>query len=67
MAEQIPCGADVVAVVDAVRRCAQPGFTHMALVQIGSDHQQPFSDWTGPASSRRCASAQVPGSARSVG
>lgn len=43
--EQIPCGADAVAVVEGVRKFADAGFTHVAIVQIGGDHQQPFIDW----------------------
>jgi len=43
--ERIPCGADVDRVVEAVGAFAAAGFTHVALVQIGGDHQQPFIDW----------------------
>jgi G6PDH family F420-dependent oxidoreductase len=45
VAQQIPCGADVGKVVESVRRFADAGFTHVALVQIGGEHQQPFLDW----------------------
>ena len=45
VAEAIPCGADVDAVVEAVRPYAEAGFTEVALVQIGGDHQEPFLDW----------------------
>lgn len=46
VAESIPCGADVDAVVEAVRPYVEAGFTHLALVQIGGDHQEPFLDWS---------------------
>ncbi len=46
VAEQIPCGADPAAVVDAVREFADAGFTHVALVQIGADHQDAFFEWS---------------------
>ena len=45
VAQQVPCGPDVEAHVDAVRKFVDAGFTHVALVQIGGDHQQPFFDW----------------------
>ncbi|MFJ5550321.1 LLM class F420-dependent oxidoreductase [Streptomyces sp. NPDC093225] len=45
VAAAIPCGADVDAVVEAVRSYADAGFTEVALVQIGGDHQKPFLDW----------------------
>jgi G6PDH family F420-dependent oxidoreductase len=45
VAESIPCGADVDAVVEAVQEFADAGFTHVALVQIGADRQRPFIDW----------------------
>jgi G6PDH family F420-dependent oxidoreductase len=45
VAEQIPCGADVDAVVDAVGEFVDAGFTHVALVQIGADHQNAFFLW----------------------
>ncbi len=43
--QQIPCGDDVDRVVEAVKEFADAGFTHVALVQIGGDRQQPFIDW----------------------
>jgi G6PDH family F420-dependent oxidoreductase len=46
VAEQIPCGADPAAVVDAVREFVDAGFTHVALVQIGADHQDAFFEWS---------------------
>ncbi|MCY0950026.1 LLM class F420-dependent oxidoreductase [Streptomyces sp. H27-S2] len=45
VAEAIPCGDDVDTFVDAVRPYAQAGFTEVALVQIGGDHQEPFLEW----------------------
>jgi G6PDH family F420-dependent oxidoreductase len=45
VAEDIPCGPDVKRHVDAVRRFVDIGFTHVALVQIGADHQQSFISW----------------------
>ncbi|MFG2857763.1 LLM class F420-dependent oxidoreductase [Streptomyces mirabilis] len=45
VAESIPCGDDVQAVVEAVRPYADAGFTEVALVQIGGDHQEPYLEW----------------------
>ncbi|WP_199547564.1 LLM class F420-dependent oxidoreductase [Streptomyces sp. N35] len=45
MAEKIPCGNDVDEFVEAVRPFAEAGFTEIALVQVGGDHQRPFIDW----------------------
>jgi len=42
VAESIPCGADVDKVVEAVRPFWEAGFTDIALVQIGGDHQDAF-------------------------
>jgi hypothetical protein len=41
----IPCGDDVDSVVDAVRPFVEAGFTEVALVQIGGDHQEPYLEW----------------------
>ncbi|AWS48477.1 TIGR03557 family F420-dependent LLM class oxidoreductase [Streptosporangium sp. 'caverna'] len=46
VAKAIPCGADVDAVVEAVREFTDAGFTHVALVQIGHEHQREFFDWS---------------------
>ncbi len=48
VADSIPCGSDVGAVIDAVREFTEAGFTHVALVQIGgeAEHQDPFFDWS---------------------
>ncbi len=45
IAEAIPCGDSVDAVVSAVQELADAGFTHVALCQIGGDHQAGF--WSG--------------------
>nr|WSW65894.1 LLM class F420-dependent oxidoreductase [Streptomyces sp. NBC_00995] len=45
VAESIPCGDDVEAVVEAVRPYVDAGFTEVALVQIGGDHQEPYLKW----------------------
>lgn len=42
VAENIPCGSDVGAVVEAVQAFWDAGFTDVALVQIGGDQQQKF-------------------------
>jgi G6PDH family F420-dependent oxidoreductase len=43
--ESIPCGRDVEEFVEKIRPFADAGFSHVALVQIGGDHQRPFTDW----------------------
>ena len=69
--EQIPCGPDVDAHVEAVKAFVDAGFTHVAVVQIGGEHQEAFTAWAGsellprPAQAlslneRRCGSASVP-------
>ncbi|RBQ15292.1 LLM class F420-dependent oxidoreductase [Spongiactinospora rosea] len=45
VAATVPCGSDAGAVVEAVRAYVDAGFTHIALVQIGADHQDAFFDW----------------------
>ncbi len=42
----IPCGDDVAAVIQAAKKYADAGFTHLALVQIGGDQQEPYLEWT---------------------
>ncbi len=42
VAESIPCGDDVDAVVEAVSSFWTAGFTDVALVQVGGAHQGPF-------------------------
>jgi G6PDH family F420-dependent oxidoreductase len=48
VAESIPCGSDVGAVVESVKAFTDAGFTHVALVQVGGarEHQDPFFDWS---------------------
>src|SRR3954471_16746230 len=46
VAEGIPCGDDVDAVLEAAKEYADAGFTHLALVQIGDDQQEPFFEWS---------------------
>ncbi|WP_347059335.1 TIGR03557 family F420-dependent LLM class oxidoreductase [Blastococcus sp. HT6-30] len=41
----IPCGDDVEAVIAGAKAYADAGFTHLALVQIGGDQQQPYLEW----------------------
>jgi G6PDH family F420-dependent oxidoreductase len=49
VAENIPCGPDLDAVVEAVSAYWKAGFTHIALVQIGGDAQEAFlSEAAGP-------------------
>jgi G6PDH family F420-dependent oxidoreductase len=45
VAQAIPCGDDVEQFVQAVGAYAQAGFTQVALVQIGGQHQRPFLEW----------------------
>lgn len=45
VADAVPCGDDVEAVVKAVRSWADAGFTHLALLQIGGDAQEPYFAW----------------------
>jgi G6PDH family F420-dependent oxidoreductase len=42
VAESIPCGPDLDAIVDAVSKYWEAGFTDIALVQIGDDNQELF-------------------------
>ena len=43
--EQLPCGPDVEEHVEKIRPFLEAGFTEVALVQIGADHQEPFLRW----------------------
>lgn len=45
VAAAIPCGPDLDAHVAAVRAFFDAGFTHVAVVQIGGDHQASFLRW----------------------
>ncbi|MGA8331377.1 MAG: LLM class F420-dependent oxidoreductase [Mycobacterium sp.] len=42
VAESIPCGPDLDAIVDAVRPYWEAGFTDIAVVQVGGDSQEQF-------------------------
>jgi len=44
VAESIPCGPDVAAIVEAVQEFEEAGFTDVALVQIGDERQEEFLD-----------------------
>ena len=44
VAENIPCGPDLDELVEGVRPFWEAGFTDVALVQIGGDHQEQFLD-----------------------
>jgi G6PDH family F420-dependent oxidoreductase len=57
MAASIPCGSDVRAVLGAVGRFADASVTHLALLQVGGDHQAPFIEW---------AADEIPDLARAV-
>jgi G6PDH family F420-dependent oxidoreductase len=45
VASSIPCGPDVDAHASAVKEYVDAGFTHVAVVQIGGDHQDAFLEW----------------------
>jgi G6PDH family F420-dependent oxidoreductase len=45
VAEAISCGPDIDEHVQAIRPFLDAGFTEIALVQIGGEHQAPFLDW----------------------
>jgi G6PDH family F420-dependent oxidoreductase len=45
VAEQLGCGADVEEHVEKIRPFVDAGFTEVALVQIGGEHQEPFLRW----------------------
>jgi G6PDH family F420-dependent oxidoreductase len=45
VADAISCGPDVEAHVEAVRAFVDAGFTDVAVVQIGGEHQEPFLNW----------------------
>jgi G6PDH family F420-dependent oxidoreductase len=42
VADNIPCGPDLDAIVEGVKPFWEAGFTDVALVQIGGDHQEQF-------------------------
>jgi G6PDH family F420-dependent oxidoreductase len=45
VSEQLGCGADVEEHVEKIRPFVDAGFSEVALVQIGGDHQAPFLRW----------------------
>jgi len=47
VAEAIPCGPDLDAIAEGVRTFADAGFTDVALVQIGDQHQEEFLTMAG--------------------
>jgi G6PDH family F420-dependent oxidoreductase len=42
---QMPCGPDVRRHVEGIREFEAAGFTHVAVVQVGGDTQEPFMTW----------------------
>jgi len=47
VADAIPCGPDLDAIVESLQAFADAGFTDVALVQIGDEHQDEFLDMAG--------------------
>src|SRR5437764_1458563 len=45
VADAIPCGPDLDPYVAAVRQFVDAGFTDVAIVQIGGEHQDDFLNW----------------------
>jgi G6PDH family F420-dependent oxidoreductase len=45
LADLVPCGPDVAVHVKAAKQFIDAGFTHLALVQVGSDQQEKFMSW----------------------
>jgi hypothetical protein len=45
IAETVPCGPDLQVHVAAIRKAVKAGYTSIALVQIGADHQDKFAVW----------------------
>jgi G6PDH family F420-dependent oxidoreductase len=43
--ESIPCGPDVEEHVEKIKPFVEAGFTEVALVQIGGEHQEKFTAW----------------------
>jgi len=41
----VPCGPDLDVYVAAVQRWIDAGFSHIALVEVGGDHQADFLEW----------------------
>ena len=45
IAESIACGPDLDRHLEGIRQFKEAGFTHLALVQIGGEHQRGFIEW----------------------
>jgi hypothetical protein len=45
VAHALSCGPDLEEHVEAIRPFIDAGFTEVALVQIGADHQDAFMEW----------------------
>jgi G6PDH family F420-dependent oxidoreductase len=45
VAEALSCGPDVDEHVEAIKAFIDAGFDEVAVVQIGADQQEPFTDW----------------------
>jgi G6PDH family F420-dependent oxidoreductase len=45
VADALSCGPDIDEHVKAVKAFIDAGFDEIALVQIGADHQEPFTAW----------------------
>jgi G6PDH family F420-dependent oxidoreductase len=45
VAEALSCGPDLDAHVEAVKAFVDAGFDEVAIVQIGADHQEQFTEW----------------------
>lgn len=48
VAASIPCGPDLEKIVEGVAPFWEAGFTDVALVQVGGEHQRPFLDEVAP-------------------
>jgi G6PDH family F420-dependent oxidoreductase len=48
VADSIPCGPDLDAIVEAVRPYQEAGFTDLAVIQVGDEGQQQFLDKAAP-------------------
>src|SRR3954463_12509816 len=46
VAESIPCGDDVDAVIEGAKAYADADFTQLAFVQMGRDQPEPFTQWS---------------------
>jgi G6PDH family F420-dependent oxidoreductase len=45
VSDAVPCGSDVEEHVAAIKPFIEAGFTEVALVQIGAEHQRQFIEW----------------------